>query len=52
MMKAGEFLGCKDYESVCRLFQAHKIPTIKPPPEDVRQESERNRKKLEDHLGL
>ena len=52
MMKAGEFLGCKDYNSVSRLFKAHNIPTIKQAPADVEEESERNRLKLEQQLGL
>ena len=52
MMKAGDFLGCKDYDSICQLFKAHNIPTIKQVPDDVEEESERNRLKLERQLGL
>lgn len=52
MMKAGDFLGCKDYDSVCYLFKTHNIPTIKEAPDDVEEESDNNRRKLERQLGL
>lgn len=52
MMKAGEFLGLQDYDSICKLFKAYNIPTIKQAPDDVEAESERNRHLLEQQLGI
>ncbi len=52
MMKAGEFLGCKSYNSVCKLFKTHNIPTIKQAPDDIEKESEHNRNKLEQQLDV